>query len=245
MSPTPILRTQGLALHAGRCLVQGLDWQVLPGQRWCLMGRNASGKTSLLRALAGLSVPRCEGQVWWQERPQAAWAADQAARFRAYAPQQSSDRFAISVGRLLALSREGLDTPEQAGLLSDLHLADLRQRPVQALSAGERQRVALAQCALQGAPLLLMDEPVSFQDPAQQVAVARWLQARVPLHSPRALVCSAHDVNWIARVASHVLALDGQGGWFAGPLAEVLTAPRLRQIYGCDWQRQGDTWVAG
>ena len=78
-------------------------------------------------------------------------------------------------------------------------------RPVLELSGGERQRVALAQCALQGAPLLL-DDPVAFQDPAHQSRVACWLSSSLP--RDQALVISAHDVNWVARTATHGLALQ-------------------------------------
>ena len=90
-------------------------------------------------------------------------------------------------------------------VLAGLDIETLATRPVLELSGGERQRVALAQCALQGAPLLLLDEPVAFQDPAHQALVARWLSTSLP--SDQALVISAHDVNWIARTATHVLAL--------------------------------------
>jgi iron complex transport system ATP-binding protein len=104
--------------------------------------------------------------------------------------------------------------------------------------------VALAQCALQGAPLMLMDEPVSFQDPAHQILVARWLARLVAPGAEAALVVTAHDVNWIARTATHVLALCGDGRWRAGPAGELIKAPLLAQVYGCGWREVGGLWVA-
>jgi iron complex transport system ATP-binding protein len=103
-----------------------------------------------------------------------------------------------------------LGVVRRRSVLAALDLAALVTRPVLALSGGERQRVALAQCVLQGAALLLLDEPVAFQDPAHQALVARWLSSALPVD--HALVMTAHDVNWIARVATHVLALlpDGE-----------------------------------
>lgn len=241
----PLLEARGLGLRAGaEALLSGLDWAVRAGERWCVIGRNAAGKSTLLRALAGLSVPRREGHVRWMGREQRLWAPADAAWVRAYAPQQATDRFPISVERLLALSvvREGPWTPAQ--VLEALDAAPLAQRGVRQLSGGERQRVALAQCALQGAPLLLMDEPVSFQDPAHQASVGRWLEALAPVGGPRALVATAHDVNWIARSATHVLALMGQGQWLAGRTAEVLQAPHLERVYGCRWREAGGVWIA-
>ena len=241
--PSALLEVRGLSLHAGiRPLLRGLDWQVLPGQRWCVIGRNAAGKSTLLRALAGLPVPRRAGQVLWQGRPQADWPAPDAALLRAYAPQHNTDRFAISVGRLLALSTLRLEAAATAELLAALDIDELIDRDLRTLSGGERQRVALAQCAVQGAPLMLMDEPVSFQDPAHQAVVACWMAAHRPVSGAGALVFSAHDVNWVSGTATHVLALLGDGQWRAGPCAALMSADLLQQVYGCAWLNVGGVW---
>jgi iron complex transport system ATP-binding protein len=241
----PLLATRALTLHAaGRCLVQALDWQVHAGERWCVIGRNASGKSTLLRALAGLGVPERQGAVDWLGRPQDDWAAADAAWARAYAPQQSVDRFPLSVQRLLELCSVRPPLQSAAAVLAALDAQRLTRRGVMQLSGGERQRVALAQCALQGAPLMLMDEPVSFQDPAHQTQVARWLTQLVGPDSAAALVVTAHDVNWIARTATHVLALYGDGRWEAGPAAALLDAALLERLYGCAWRDVGGFWVA-
>jgi iron complex transport system ATP-binding protein len=241
----PLLATRALTLAAaGRELVHNLDWQIEAGQRWCVIGRNAAGKSSLLRALAGVGdvgvVQR--GGVMWQGRPQRDWPAIDAAALRAFMPQQAVDRFPITVARLLELSvvRPRHDA---RSVLSALDLGALANRPVLELSGGERQRVALAQCVLQGAPLLLLDEPVAFQDPAHQALVARWLSSS--LADDQALVISAHDINWITRTATHVLALLPGGACEQGVAAEMLAAGLLERVYGCAWREVGGVWVAG
>jgi iron complex transport system ATP-binding protein len=245
MSSHALLETHALTLAAaGRDLVRALDWQIEPGQRWCVIGRNAAGKSTLLRALAGVGDVGVaqRGEVRWQGRAQRDWSALDAAALRAFMPQQVVDRFPISVMRLLDLSVVRPRHDARA-LLSALDLAPLAQRPVLELSGGERQRVALAQTVQQGAPLLLLDEPVAFQDPAHQALVARWLSSSLP--SDQALVISAHDVNWIARVATHVLALLPDGGCERGPVRDMLDAGLLERVYGCAWRALGEVWVAG
>jgi iron complex transport system ATP-binding protein len=244
VSPSPpLLETRAFALAAaGRDLIRALDWQIEPGQRWCVIGRNAAGKSTLLRALAGvgeLGVAQ-RGALLWQGRAQREWPAIDAAALRAFMPQQVVDRFPIGVARLLALS---VVRPrhEVHAVLAALDLGALAQRPVLELSGGERQRVALAQCLLQGAQLLLLDEPVAFQDPAHQSLVARWLAA---LPQDHALVISAHDVNWIARAATHVLALLPDGACEQGAAAAMLEAGMLERVYGCRWRNAGGLWVA-
>ena len=219
----PLLETRAFGLAAaGRKLVQSLDWRVEPGQRWCVIGRNAAGKSTLLRALAAVSEPGVaqQGDVLWLGRPAADWPAADAATLRAFMPQQPQDRFPLAVRRLLELSvvRE---RHEPMALLQALDAVVLAQRNVLELSGGERQRVALAQCVVQGAPLVLLDEPVAFQDPAHQGLLARWAAA---LPGDMALVASAHDVNWIARTATHVLALLPDGRCEHGASTEMLNA---------------------
>ncbi len=241
-----LIQVHGLTLAAaGRTLVHALDWQAAVGERWCVVGRNAAGKSTLLRALAGVGDAALHqgGEVRWLGRAALDWPAADAASLRAFLPQQPSDRFPISVLRLLELS---LVQPrhDARALLAALDALALAERNVLELSGGERQRVALAQCAVQGAPLLLLDEPVAFQDPAHQLQVAQWL-ATLQEH---ALVISAHDVNWIARAATHVLALLPDGSCEQGTVAAMLDADRLASVYGCAWRAvDGDAgrfWVA-
>jgi iron complex transport system ATP-binding protein len=240
MNAPPLVETRALTLSAaGRLLVHGLDWCARPGQRWGILGRNASGKSTLLRALAGLSVPGREGSVHWFGREQAAWPASDAAALRAFAPQQVVDRFPIAVRRLLELAVCVPGQADAGALLAALDAEALAARDVLQLSGGERQRVALAQCAVQGAPLMLLDEPIAFQDPGHQLQVGRWLASL----AGRCVVFSAHDVNWTAAVATHVLALHGDGRWEAGTATNMLDADRLQAIYGCRWRRADGAWL--
>jgi iron complex transport system ATP-binding protein len=82
---------------------------------------------------------------------------------------------------------------------------------------------------------------VSFQDPAHQQLVGRWLAGAAA--GRRAWIASAHDPSWIARVATHVLALSGDGRWQAGPVGEILGEPVLERTYGCAWRSVEGAWI--
>lgn len=236
----PLVEAVGLTISAaGRTLLRDLQWQARAGERWCVIGRNAAGKSTLLRALAGLAVPQRNGMVRWLGRAQEDWSPADAAAVRAFAPQQAHDRFSISVRRLLELAVCAPGGPTPESVLGALDAGTLAQRDVLQLSGGERQRVALAQCAVQGAPLMLLDEPIAFQDPGHQRQVGRWLVGL----ADRCIVFSAHDIHWAASVATHVLVLRGDGGWEAGTAAQMLTAELLEAVYGCRWQQVGGAWV--
>lgn len=239
----PLIATHALGLGvSSRVLLRGLDWQAARGERWAVIGRNGAGKSTLLRALAGLRVPRREGRVDWQGRDQARWPAAEAALLRAYVPQQALDRFVMPVRRVLELSASGQGALafDAHALLAGLDALHLAGQDVCSLSGGERQRVALAQCAAQGVPLMLLDEPVSFQDPGHRRLVARWLVER---GEAGCIVFTAHDPDWIAGVATHVLALLGDGAWQAGPVS-MLDEALLERVYACRFERRGSGWSA-
>ena len=235
-----VLDIQGLELHmAGRPLICGLDFRVYPGQRWCVIGRNAVGKSSLLRALAGLGPKPHAGRVLLQGDALVLSDGPGAARLRAYLPQAASDRFDLSVGEFLRLHQRAaagaLDLP---ALARSLDIEALLQRPVTQLSGGERQRVGLGAVAAQDTALWLLDEPVSFQDPAHQRSLALWLCAQ----AGRAVVLTAHDMAWVQQCATHLVALLGDGAWRAGAIDEVLDARTLLDTFGCPWRQVEGRW---
>ncbi len=237
------LQVLGLSLHVGgRPLIEGLSFEAHAGERWCVIGRNAAGKSSLLRALAGLGLRPQAGSIALQGDAQALASGARAARLRAYLPQSPRDRFELTVRELLDLhgaagAGQG-DSALLAAAARDLDITVLLDRAVTQLSGGERQRVGLAAVAVQGVPLWLLDEPVSFQDPAHQRSVAQWL-CRQP---ERAVVLSAHDMAWVQQCATHVIALLGDGAWRAGSVAEVLSAQTLADTFGCPWRQIDGIW---
>jgi iron complex transport system ATP-binding protein len=231
-----LLQVNDLTLHgAGRCLVQELSFTMRAGERWCVIGRNAAGKSTLLRALAGVSP----------NTPQSVQASVGARC--AYMPQSPQDRFDISVRELLALQPHlawdsvQLHAACQA-LGHELDIAPLLDRPVTQLSGGERQRVGLAAVAAQGAQVWLLDEPVSFQDPAHQRQMGQWLRAQSAQRSV-GMVMSAHDMSWVQNVATHIIAAKSIDTWTTGAIDEVLDEKLLQTTFGCDWQRMGGAWT--
>lgn len=239
MNPAPLSVASLSLAAAGRTLLHALSFTVQAGERWCVIGRNAAGKSTLLRALAGLPVPLQSGLITLQGDVAALCEPARAARLRAYLPQQTLDRFELTVSEWLALHAPVSVANDLSGLLGALDLLPLRERPITRLSGGERQRVGLAGVASQGSPLWLLDEPVSFQDPAHQRQLAHWLRAQ----TQQAMVISAHDIAWVQQAATHVIALMDQGQWRAGPVQDVLGEETLARTYGCEWRCVQGRWL--
>jgi iron complex transport system ATP-binding protein len=249
----PLLACRDLGLRYGeRCLLRGLDLAVHAGERWAIVGPNGAGKTSLLLVLAGARRPDA-GAVELDGRPLAQWNVQELAALRALVADRWIDAFAMSALDCVLAGRYRLDGAASAGPLArwraagatrpagpgasaeerargwlrELDCADLAARDVRRLSRGERQRVALAAALAQESALVLLDEPISHQDPRHQMLVLRQLQSCVG----RTFIGALHDLNAAARFATHALLLAGDGTWQAGAAHEVLTCAALSALF--------------
>ncbi len=162
---TARLSADGLTLFRGeRLLFQGLSFALNPGELLLLEGQNGSGKTSLMRAIAGL-IEFEDGDVMWDGRPvrlnrpsfygSLVWMQHRVG-FKADLTLVENLRFE---SHLRAQSDEDFDQ-----VLDRLSIARLKRLPIRSLSAGQQRRVALARMLLSKVPLWLMDEPFTNLD---------------------------------------------------------------------------------
>lgn len=240
------VQVQGLQLRAGaaahgRVLCSGLGLDLHAGECWVVLGPNGAGKSTLIATLAGL-LPAAGGRVTLQDHELPSWPVAELARWRAWCPQFWIDPFSSSVDETARAARqEGSrwwawverDASLDAGvmrMLQRLDLTHLRDADVRTLSGGERQRVAVAACLLQGAPWLLLDEPASHLDLAHQQLLVEVLREHAA--NGGAVVASLHDIDLAARLATHVVLMDGRGAALAGTRDAVLTPPHLSAAFG-------------
>lgn len=162
---TAQLTADALTLFRGdRCLFKGLSFALNPGELLLLKGRNGSGKTSFLRAIAGL-LELESGSVVWNEvavtrEPQVfknslVWMAHQVG-FKGDLTLLENLHFEAALR-----PQSGQDIED---VLNRLGLNRLKRLPMRSLSAGQRRRVALARMLLSEAQLWIMDEPVTNLD---------------------------------------------------------------------------------
>lgn len=247
---TALLETRALGLQAGpRQLIAGLDWQVNRGEFWCVLGRNGAGKSTLLHVISGLRAADA-GEVLIDGTPIGALSPMALAQRRGLMPQQTIDSFAFSVREAVAI---GL-TPWRLGSAWDSRADESAVRDalaqvgmearidddITSLSGGERQRVAVAALLAQQAALMLLDEPTSHQDVAQQLLLMRLMRRMSETH---AVIASCHDLHLAARFATHLLLL-GPDFHQAGQVASVLSTESLQRAYGCAFEQRGDAFIA-
>jgi molybdate transport system ATP-binding protein len=192
-----------------------------------LFGRSGSGKTSVLRAVAGLykaagAIVKVNGDVWQDGRH----FMPTHKRPLGYVFQEASLFPHLSVRRNLEYGWRRIPENERRIKFDDvvelLGIAPLMQRATVRLSGGERQRVAIARALLTSPKLLLMDEPLSALDHGAKQAILPYLES---LHDEFAIpsLYVSHDPNEVAHLADHMVLLD-QGKVIAqGEAANLLT----------------------
>ena len=162
---TAKLSADDLTLFRGeRCLFKGLSFALNPGELLLLEGRNGSGKTSLMRAIAGL-IELESGELRWDGEPVRSnrqafhgalvWMAHRVG-FKADLTLVENLKFEAHLR-----AQSGRDFDE---VLKRLDIDRLKRLPLRSLSAGQQRRVALARMLLSGVPLWLMDEPFTNLD---------------------------------------------------------------------------------
>ncbi len=231
------LQREGLRVTlAGREVLHGIDL-ALPAGRWtAIAGPNGAGKTTLLKALAQLLA--AQGRIALLGRPAAAWPARERARAIAWLGQAEAgaeDLLAhdvVMLGRLPHQDWLGLsgaaDLAAVRAAMEETQSWDWRDRPLGSLSGGERQRVLLARALAVGAPLLLMDEPLSHLDPPHQ---ADWL-AIVRRHVARGgtAVSVLHEIALALQADDLLLLQDGRIAHH-GAAADAATHRALEAVF--------------
>ncbi|WP_406567594.1 ABC transporter ATP-binding protein [Actinoallomurus spadix] len=253
MSTAPAPRGRGTAGDgfrlAGRALTLAYERRIvaedltvaIPDRSFTvIVGPNACGKSTLLRALARMLRPR-SGVVLLDGRDIHARGTRTVARTLGLLPQSSVAPEGITVADLVARGRhphQGLfrqwsadDERVVRESMAATGVADLAGARVDELSGGQRQRVWIAMALAQETPLLLLDEPTTFLDIAHQIDVLD-LCARLQREQGRTLVAVLHDLNQAARYADHLIAMRDGRVVAEGAPAEVVTAERVEEVFG-------------
>jgi iron complex transport system ATP-binding protein len=255
----PVLAFEQVRLHfGGPPVLVDVDWVVRRGERWVVLGPNGSGKTSLLRLAAGYLHPtsgtvRVLGHTLGRVdvrslRPRIGITGT---AVTGMLRPTTSALDAVMSARHGALATwwhtyTAADRERAAGLLDLVGLAHLADRPVGALSDGERQRVGLARTLMADPDLLLLDEPTAGLDLAGRESLVAGLAALARDGTTPTAVLVTHHVEEIPPGFTHVLLLRAGRVLAAGPLEDTLSAAGLEACFGVPvvLERRAGRWVA-
>jgi iron complex transport system ATP-binding protein len=226
--------------RAERPALDGVSLLARAGCVTAVVGPNGSGKSTLVRALLR-RVPLAHGRVTVGGEPLGAFDARAFARSVAVVPQREEVQLALPVREFVSLGRHvhlGAFTPESARdrdavahALERAGMAHLANRRTDALSGGEWQRVRIARALAQEAPAIVLDEPTTFLDIAHEMAVFELLDELAA--DGRTILLVSHQLNLVARFASHIVLLSEGTVAAAGTAGDVMRGDVLERVY--DW----------
>jgi iron complex transport system ATP-binding protein len=238
---TSRLSAQGLTIgYQDRVISRDLSATIPDGMFTVIIGPNACGKSTLLRALARIAKPT-QGGVYLDGALITSYPTKEVARRLGLLPQTAQAPDGITVADLVARGRfphrsllrqwSGDDDAAVQDALVATGTQTLADRPVDELSGGQRQRVWMALVLAQQTPLLLLDEPTSYLDIAHQIELLDLLRQLNRQHG-RTLAVVLHDLNHACRYADHIIAMRDGHIVAKGKPKEIMTAAFVKAVFG-------------
>ena len=220
--------------RGGVVLLEPINTTAYKGELIAVMGRNGSGKSTLLRTLAGL-MEALQGEVHFLGRRMTTYSRKDLARIMGYVSTEVVRVPGLTVEGLVALGRyphtnwmgrlEGPDREVIERSLDLTSLQDLRDRDLDELSDGERQRAMIARSLAQDTQVLILDEPTAFLDLSHRYEVIDLLGKLAQDHS-KTVIYSTHDLQIALQQADRIWLIHGQA-WYEGAPEDLVISGRL------------------
>lgn len=228
--------------YDGREVLHGLDLIVPRGAFVGILGPNGSGKSTLLRAITGV-LPLASGRVSLLGTAVCRAQRRFIAQHVGVVPQASPIPFEFTVREIVAMGR----TPHIARLhgesdrdrraieaaMERTNTTHLAERLISELSGGEVQRTIIARALAQEPELLLLDEPTAFLDLNHQIDIFELLRT-LNRDEGLTVLCVSHDVNLTSAYCDRLVLLSDGRIVADGAPSEVVTATRIRDVYGAE-----------
>ncbi|MBF1648682.1 ABC transporter ATP-binding protein [Rothia dentocariosa] len=224
--------------YGDHTVLSGIDFKVLEGELTVILGPNACGKSTLLKALARVN-PLKGGKVFLDGLPLSKMKSRSIAQILAMLPQTPEAPTGLTVADVVARGRyphqsllRSWSEKDEAACVEAMEAAnvlELSERPIEALSGGQRQRVWIAMTLAQQTPLILLDEPTTYLDITHQIEV---LNLTKKLHSEGHTVAVVlHDLNLAFRYATHAVLMKEGRIIAQGDPQEIVTAELIQEVF--------------
>ena len=226
--------------YDNKIIADDLSVAIPDGAFTVIVGPNACGKSTLLRALCRLLKPSA-GEAMLDGKNISNFATKALARELGLLPQTSIAPDSITVADLVSrgryphqsLLKQWTQADKQAveAAMAATNVGQLADRSVDELSGGQRQRVWVAMALAQQTPLLLLDEPTTYLDIAHQIELLDLFRQLNREHG-QTLIAVLHDLNHACRYADHIIAMRDGKIVAEGKPAEIITAELVERVFG-------------
>jgi len=238
------IRILGLAIgytskHSVKVISEGITDAICCGELTCLLGENGSGKSTLLRTLSGF-LPPLSGEITILGKPLKEYREKELATVIGVVLTEKSNLQNMTVEELVGMGRSpytgfwGRLTAEDKSKVGEalemVGIAPLRDRLVQTLSDGERQKVMIAKALAQETPVIFLDEPTAFLDYPSKVEILHLLH-RLSREMQKTVFLSTHDLELALQVADRLWLMAKGCGVHTGTPEELTEDGSLERYF--------------
>ena len=230
--------------YGRRTLIEDATALLHEGSITALLGRNGTGKSTLLRAMASLGSVQ-EGAILYGGRPLAELSSVELAQSIAFVNTERVDVEAMTARELVALGRApytdwmGRLTAEDCAVVARaievVGIEELADRYVDTLSDGECQRVMIARALAQATPIILLDEPTSFLDMPNRYELCHLL-ADLAHKENKCIIFSTHELD-IAKSVCDTIALIDSPALHHYPTEEMINSGYIEKLFKIRYER--------
>ncbi|WP_020586474.1 ABC transporter ATP-binding protein [Desulfobacter curvatus] len=221
-----------------RTILTDISLEVHKGQIVSIAGPNGTGKTTLIKCLAGIQKPSC-GSILINGKDAFGMNRREHARCVGYVPQSSPSKFPITVFEAVLMGRRPYitwkptqnDFEKTAQVIESMNLKDIALRDFDNLSGGQKQKVLLARAIAQDTDILLLDEPTSNLDLKHQLEVLEMISSLVKTNQ-MAAVLAMHDLNLASRFSHRMVMMKEGQILCSGTPGDVMTPENISTVYG-------------
>ncbi|MDD9300802.1 MAG: ABC transporter ATP-binding protein [Desulfobacter sp.] len=221
-----------------RTILTDINLKVQKGQMVSIAGPNGTGKTTLIKCLAGIQRPS-QGTILINGKNAFGMHPRDHARCVGYVPQSSPSKFPITVFEAVLMGRRPYitwkpaqtDFKKTAQVIESMKLKDIALQDFEKLSGGQKQKVLLARAIAQDTDYLLLDEPTSNLDLKHQLEVLEMISSLVKTKQVAAIL-AMHDLNLASRFSHRVVMMKEGQILCSGKPGEVITPENISTVYG-------------
>ena len=234
------LKTENLSVgYDGRALIRDVCLRVQRGKIVTLIGPNGSGKSTILKTIVG-QLSKVSGTVLLEEKDMAQMRQNETARRMAILmtqrihPELMTCFDVVSTGRYPYTGALGLLSREDKSIVLEamalVNSEDLADRPFDAISDGQRQRILLARALCQQPEIIVLDEPTSYLDIRYKLELLTILKTMVR-EKNLAVLMSLHELELAERVSDTVVCVSGDRIDRMGSPKEIFSSDYIAKLY--------------
>jgi iron complex transport system ATP-binding protein len=218
-------------------LLNHLDLTINKGEFWAILGKNGTGKTTLIKTLAGF-LDYTNGSILINNQEIKTYNILSKAQHISYLPQSLESSLNCSIEQSVSYGRYPWHTNKQDMFkdkilidkaLRDMGLNAIKHKNIQQLSGGELRKVEIATVLAQDSTIMMLDEPLNHLDLSFRFKLMELLKQ---LSTNKTILMVTHDIQYVHEYCTHALMLIEESQPIFGKISDIMTAKNINKMLG-------------